>query len=161
MLSQRYFRLSSFLFSLFCSVAVISAILFSSSLICSYASVTLLLTPSSVFLFQLLFISVCLFFSSSRSLLNISCIFCICASILFLRSWLIFTIITLNSFLGRLPISTSLSCSCSFIWGFIFFLHLGHVPLLSHFIFLSVIVVSIPQAAACSSSRLCSLPRGG
>jgi len=45
----------------------------------------------------------------------------ICASILFLRSWIIFTIITLNCFSGRLPISISLICSsgvlsCSFIW---------------------------------------------
>ena len=49
--------------------------------------------------------------SSSRSLLNISCIFLIRASILFLRSWIIFTIITLNCFSGRLPISSS------FIWS--------------------------------------------
>ena len=40
-----------------------------------------------------------LLFSSSRSLLNVSCIF----SILFPRFWIIFIIITLNSFLGRLP----------------------------------------------------------
>ena len=41
--------------------------------------------------FIVLFISVCLFFNSSRSLLNISCIFSIFASILFLRSWIMFT----------------------------------------------------------------------
>ena len=52
------------------------------------------------------FIIVCLLFSSSRSLLNISYIF----SILFLRFWIIFTIITLNSFSGRLPLSSS------FVW---------------------------------------------
>ena len=46
-------------------------------------------------------------FSSSRSLLNISCIF----SILFPRFWIIFTIIILNSFSGRLPISSS------FVWS--------------------------------------------
>ena len=45
--------------------------------------------------FIVLFIIVCLLFSSSRSLLNVSCIF----SILFTRFWIIFTIITLNSFL--------------------------------------------------------------
>ena len=66
---------------------------------------------------SVLFISVCLFFSSSRSLVNISCII----SILFLRSWIIFTIIILNSFSGRLSISTSFSCfsgvlSYPFIW---------------------------------------------
>ena len=55
--------------------------------------------------------------SSSRSLLNVSCIF----SILFPRFWIIFTIITLNSFSGRLPISSSFVFSggflpCSFTW---------------------------------------------
>ena len=40
----------------------------------------------------MLFTTTCLLFSSSRSLLNVSCIF----SILFLRFWNIFTIITLN-----------------------------------------------------------------
>ena len=55
----------------------------------------------------MLFRSVCLLFSSSRSLLNVSCIF----SILFLRFWIIFTITTLNSFSGRLPISSL------FVWS--------------------------------------------
>ena len=64
----------------------------------------------------MLFIIVCLLFSSSRSLLIVSCIF----SILFPRLWIIFTIITLNSFSGRLPISSSYVWSggflpCSFI----------------------------------------------
>ena len=45
----------------------------------------------------MLFITVCLLFSSSRSVLNISFIF----SFLFPRFWIIFTIITLNSFSGR------------------------------------------------------------
>ena len=54
----------------------------------------------------MLFIIVCLLFSSSSSLLNVSCIF----SILFPRFWIIFTIITLHSFSGRLPISSS------FVW---------------------------------------------
>ena len=77
-------------------------------------------------------------FISSRYLLNISCIFSIlfsslfiCYSILFSRFWIIFTIIILNSFLGRLPISSSfvwfgghLSCSFTcwiFLCLFIFF----------------------------------------
>ena len=51
----------------------------------------------------MLFIIVCLLFSSSRSLVNVSCIF----SILFPRIWIIFTIITLNSFSDRLLISSS------------------------------------------------------
>ena len=56
--------------------------------------------PCSVFLISVivLFVCVCLFFNSSRSLLSISCIFSIFASILFPRSWIIFTIIILNSF---------------------------------------------------------------
>ena len=104
LMSQRSLRLSSFLFilfSIFCSAAVMSTILSSRSLIRSSASVVLLSIPSSA-----LFTSVCLFFSSCRSLVNISCIF----SIVFLRSWIIFTIIILNSFSESLPISTLLSC---------------------------------------------------
>ena len=66
--------------------------------------------------FIVLFIIVCLLFSSPRSLLNVSCIF----SILFPRFWIIFTVITLNFFSSRLPISSSFVCSdgflpCSFI----------------------------------------------
>ena len=64
-----------------------------------------------------LFIIDWLFFISSRSFLNISCIFSIlvsslfiCNSILFSRFWIIFTIIILNSFSGRLPIPSS------FVW---------------------------------------------
>ena len=64
----------------------------------------------------MLFILVCLLFSCSRSLLNISHIF----SNLFPKFWIIFTIITLNSFSGRLPISSLFVWSggilpCSFI----------------------------------------------
>ena len=73
-LSQRSLRLSSVLFvlfTLFCSSEVISTILSSSSLICSSASDILLLIPSRVFLISVivLFVSVCLFFNSPRSLL--------------------------------------------------------------------------------------------
>ena len=89
MLSQRSLRLSSFLFilfSIYCSMAEISTILYSRSFIHSSASVTLLLIPSSVYLF----------FNSYRSLVNFSCISSIFASIVFLRSWIIFTIVILN-----------------------------------------------------------------
>ena len=73
-LSQRFLRLSSILFSLFsllCSSAFIYIILSSSSLIYSSASVILLLIPSAVFLIPVivLFITICLFFVFSRSLL--------------------------------------------------------------------------------------------
>ena len=55
----------------------------------------------------------------SISLLNISCIFFVCTSILFLRSWIIFTIITLNSdCLSPLSYSSGV-LSCSFTWNII------------------------------------------
>ena len=105
-------------FSLFCSVVVISTILSSRSLIRSSASVILVLIPSRKFLisFIVLFVTVCLLFSSCSSLLNVSCIF----SILLSRFWIILTIIILKSFSGRLPIYSSFVMSggflpCSFI----------------------------------------------
>ena len=89
-------------------MAVISTILFSRSFMHSSALVILLLIPFSV-----LFISVYLFFSSCRSLVNIF-------SIVFLRSWIIFTNNILSSFSGRLCVSTlfrfSGVLSCPFIW---------------------------------------------
>ena len=70
-----------------------------------------------------LFVIYLLFFISFRSFLNISCIFStlvssllICNSILFSRFWTIVTIIILNSFSGRFPISSS------FVWFG------GHLP---------------------------------
>ena len=148
MLSQRSPRLSSFLFipfSLFCSATVNSTILSSVSLIYSSASGILLLIPSSIFFMSIivLFISVFLFFNSSRSLLNISCIFLIFASILFLRSWILFTIIILNSFLEGYLSPLHLVV----FWGFILFLHLGHSSLPFHFVYLSLNVVFVPQTA--------------
>ena len=86
------------------------------------------LIHSNVFLFWIivLFTSACLFFKSSRSLANISYISSVCASILFLRSWIIFTLITLNSFSGILPISTLHFWSSyrSFIWNILFCHHI-------------------------------------
>ena len=100
------------LFILFCPSEAISTILSSRSLIHSSASDILLLIPSRVFLISavVLFVSVCLFFNSSRSLLIDSYIF----SILFSRFLIIFTIIILNSSSGSLPISSS------FIWTLCF-----------------------------------------
>ena len=71
----------------FCFMAEISIILSSRSLTHFSASGILLLILSSVYFISVivLFIYVCLFFSSYRSLLNFSCIFSIRASILFLR----------------------------------------------------------------------------
>ena len=105
--------LSSFhSFTLFYSSEVISTILSSSSLIHPSASDILLLIPSRVILISVivLFVSVCLFFNSSRSLLTDSGIL----SIFFQGFLIIFTIIILNSFSGSLPISSS------FIWTSVF-----------------------------------------
>ena len=91
---------------------VISTIL--SSGLLNYPSVSdiLALIPYRAFLISVivLFVSICLFFNSSRSLLIDSYIF----SILFSRFLNIFTIIILNSFSGSLPISSS------FIWTSVF-----------------------------------------
>ena len=109
-----------------------------------FVSVILLLIPSREFLisFIVLFITVCLLFSSSRSLLNVSCIF----SILFPRFWVIFTIFILNCFSGRLPISSSfvrsggfLPCSCTcYVFLFLLILH-NLLCLGSHFLRLQVL----------------------
>ena len=105
-LFQRSLRLSSvlfILFTLFCSSGVISTIISSSSLIRSSASNILLLIPFRVFLISVivLFVSLCLFFNYSRSLLIDSCI----SFILFLSFLIVFTIIILNFFSDSLPIS--------------------------------------------------------
>ena len=89
-----------------------------------------LVIPSSVSFISViaLFISVYLSFSSSRSLLNFSSIFSIHASIP--RSWIIFTVITLNSFSDRLLISSSFSCSYRFLpFSFICNIYLCHLIL--------------------------------
>jgi len=105
--------------SFFLYVSIISTILSSISLILSSASVILLMVPSRVLLISVIALLIIdqLIFISSRFLLNISCIFSIlvsrlfiCNSILFSRFWIIFTIIILNSFSGRLPNSSS------FVW---------------------------------------------
>ena len=100
----------------------------------------------------------CLFLNSSRSLLNISCIFLIFASILFPRSWIIFTIIILNSFSGRFPISPSFSCfsgvlSYSFVWYIVLCLFILSVFLWMWF--------SFRRLQNCSSSCFCCLPSDG
>ena len=113
MLSQSSLQLSFFppfiLSSAFCSAAVISTALSSRPYIHSSPLVILLLISSSI-------LFICLLVHSCRFLVNIFCIF----SIVFLRSRIIFTIIILNSFSGRLPISTLFGCfsgvlSCPFI----------------------------------------------
>ena len=73
----------------------------------------LLLIFSRVFLISVivLFVSVCLFFNSSRSLLIDSYIL----SILFSRFLIIFTVVILNSFSGSLPISSSFTWTSLFL----------------------------------------------
>ena len=123
------------------------------------------LIHSSVFLFWItvLFTSACLFSKSSRSLANISYISSVCTSILFLRSWIIFTLITLNSFSGILPISTSYfwSLYCSPIWN-IFFCHHIFSNLWSPFCRLQDYICScfwcLPPGEWGWSRGLCRLP---
>ena len=90
---------------LFCSSAVMTNFLSSSSL--THSSVTIIPLVDyfySIFNFSN-YVHLCLFFISSRSLSNILIDFCI-FFILFLRFWIIFTIITLNSFSDSLPNSS-------------------------------------------------------
>ena len=129
-LPQGSLRLSSVLFILFtllCSSEFISTILSFSSLIRSSASAILLLIPSRALLLSLIvfFVSVCLFFNSSGSLLIYSCIF----FILFSRFLIIFAIVTLNSFSGNFPIS---SLYLDFYVSSLF-LHLCSISLPFHF----------------------------
>ena len=115
MLSQRSVRLFSFIFILFFQYSTMLQ-LFSTLNLPAYLSV-LILIPVAYFLnfisVSMMFIVDFLFFISSR-FLNVSCIFSIhasilyiCASILFTRFWVIFTVITLNYFSGRFPIFSS------------------------------------------------------
>ena len=131
-LSQRSLRLSSFLLILFLFSSLLS--LFTPFYILPHVSYLLSLLfclfPLECFWSHYCIIHywLTLFFISSRSLLNIFCIFSILVSrlfiynsILFLRFWIIFTIIIRNSFSGRFPISSSFiwfggHLSCSFTW---------------------------------------------
>ena len=116
-LSQRSLRLSSFLLILFSSLFHLFPPFYLPPHLASLLpQLFYCWFPPSAF-----YVRYCIihwpFFISSRSLLNISYIFSIlvsnlfiCDSILFLKFWIICTIIILNSFSGRLPISSS------FVW---------------------------------------------
>lgn len=98
MLPQKSLRLSSLIFiifSLFCSVAMMSTPLSSSSFIYSSVLVNLLLILSVVFFFL---VTVLFTSTSCKSFLRMSYIFSICAFILFQRSQIIFTLIILDYF---------------------------------------------------------------
>ena len=96
MLSQRFMRLFSFLFSLFCSISVITTILSSSSLICSIS--VIFLVPLSAFLISVIvfLIAEYLFFISSRYLLSIFwyllnlCLFYLCVPPFYLEDFGLF-----------------------------------------------------------------------
>ena len=99
-------------------------------------------------------IHLCLFFSFSRFLVDISCIF----SILFLRSWIIFIIIILNSISGILPLSTSfihlfIYFSCSLILS----LPLGYNSLFFHTDWLSLVWFLFPLWDAVLAASVCPL----
>ena len=127
-----------FFSSCFFSELVISTTLSSTSLICTSAPFTLLLIPYSVFFISVIvvFISVWFFFIFSNSLLRMSNL--VCSSSLPSVS----LIITLNSLLGRLPVSSSLSSSsgalsCSFgtYFSVFFFLQNSNLQYLIIFLF--------------------------
>ena len=91
-------------------------------------------------------------------LCNLSSIVSICASILFLKSWVIFSIITLNSFSDELLITSSFSHSCKFLscfftWNFI----------VCHFTFSDLFCLCSPfcRLQDFISSYLWSLPLSG
>jgi len=135
---QRSLRLSSFLLVLFfflfffplCFIYFHHSIFYLTYPISclSYSTIVSLQSAFDLLLHYSLLIDS---FISSRSLLNFSCIVSIvssmffCNSILFSEYWIIFTIIILNSFSGRLPISSSfvwfgVHLSCSFTcWIFL------------------------------------------
>ena len=84
----------------------------------------------------------------SDPLLNISCIFSIlvsrlfiCNSILFSRFWIIFTIIW-NSLSGRSPVF------CLVWWAFILFLYLLGISLPLHLVYIAVFGVAFPYSGS-------------
>ena len=100
-----------------------------------------------------------IFFISSRSLLNLSCIFLIpvsrlfiCDSILISRFWIIFTINIRNSFSGRFPISSSLVW-----WAFILFLYLLGIPLSLHLVYIAAFGVAFLYSGSLWSSLYCGV----
>ena len=133
-LSQRSLRLSSIfsiLFPLFCSSAVISTNLSSSSLIWSSASVILQLVPSRIFLILIIVLSLfaySFFFSMSLVIvLTVLIFFCI-FYILFASFRNIFGI---SLFWNSL--STRLLIFSSFIWSVSFYIVLSSVLYFSYF----------------------------
>ena len=139
MLSQSSLRCSSVLFFLipYFAMTVFSTTLYSTSRICSSASINLFLLE--YFSFQLLCYSSCSL-NHLVLFLNVSSKFFIFVFIIFPRSWIIFAIITLNSFSGRWSLSSSLVV-------FVLFLCLKATSLSSHimstFMFIILLIVGM------------------
>ena len=90
-----------FSFFFLCSTAVISITLSSRTLSHFFCLIYSAIDSFNCgFYFSYCILQLWLFFIFSNSLLKTSCAFSLWASILFLSSWIIFMIITLNSFLG-------------------------------------------------------------
>ena len=86
------------------------------------------------FSFQYCSVHFCLFFISSSSLKKTFIVSSFLCLHYFLRSCVIFTIITLNSFPDRLPVSSSFSCSCGVLsWSFFWNIFLCHLILSNFF----------------------------
>ena len=98
--------------------------------------------PSSIFFISVIVLFV-LFFKSSSSLLYISCIFSVYASTLFLRFWIIFTIITLNSF----QVDCLSPLHLVFLVSFYFVFSFAKFFPFDSFCITFCIVVSFPQTA--------------
>ena len=96
---------------------------------------------------------------SSRSLLNLSCIFStlvsslfICDCILISRFWIIFTSIIQNSLSGRFPISSSLVW-----WAFILFLYFLGIPLCLHLVYIAEFGMAFLYSDSLWSSLYCGV----
>ena len=134
---QRSLKLSLFFFffCFFCSVTVIYTILSSSSLIQkneSFSLYSVLLIPSSVFFISIIvFFYLCSVAFLFSNFLLTTLKFLLLVSISPLpTSWIIFMIMTLNSFIGKLPIYTA--------GAFISFLCLEHVPRPPHSVYVVI-----------------------
>ena len=155
--------MSSFLlihFSFFLSDSFISTILSSTSLILSSSSRVLfyyLLPPESFDLIYCIIHYILTLFISSRSLLNLYCIFSIlvsrlfiCDSILLSRFWIIFTVIIRNSLSGRFLF-------CLGWWVFILFVYLLGIPLSLHLVYIAAFEVAFLYSGSLWSSLYCGV----
>ena len=148
MLSQKFLILCLVLFILFSLFFSCGSDFYHSVFHVTYsfsASIILHLIHSSVFFISdivLLCLLILLVFSSS---LTITCNLSICVSIYFPRSWIIFSIITLNSFFRY--VNYLLFSSCFFVWKLF----------LCHLIVLNFLYLLSPWWKVCRCSSWCLL----